>query len=121
MILDVFGGLFFCRQLENQALFFPAGDKLVGAHLGHLEPYLGYLEPHLGYLGEILPPNLDSNWLLYAIWPINKMGGGGARAARRIRILRRTLGVAAVVLDLVIQWSKVCPLVNGPYSPYPMS
>ena len=99
MILDVFWGLFFCRQLENQALFFPAGDKLVGAHLGHLEPYLGYLEPHLGYLGEILPPNLDSNWLLYAIWPINKMGGGGARAARRIRILRRTFSVRPQMLN----------------------
>ena len=41
VILGVFGGLFFCRQLENQALFFPAGDKLVGALLGHLEPHLG--------------------------------------------------------------------------------
>ena len=40
--------------------------------VGHLEPHLGYLGHHLGYL----EPHLG----------YHKMGGGGARAARRIRI-----------------------------------
>jgi len=37
--------------------------------LAILGPNLEHLQANLGHLGAILPPNLHSNWLLYAIWP----------------------------------------------------